>query len=184
MIYKILVAIGMGLLAWLLIESLPRALAFDMQRSDAPITIEADNGLEWDQDKQLYIAKGNALAKQGDSEIHADTLEAYYTETEDGTEIDKMIAVGNVKIVTMNETAVGQKATYDAATGLVRLTGDNVKIIRADSTLSGSLAEVNMNTGVSKLINDNEEGRVRATFSAPQKNKEKDTQATPTEEAQ
>src|SRR5215475_7578577 len=43
-----------------------------------PIDITADSGIEWQQNKQVYIAHGNAVATRGANEVHADTLTAHY----------------------------------------------------------------------------------------------------------
>ena len=45
---------------------------------DRPIEVSADHGIEWQQDAQVYIARGNAMAKRGATEVHADTLIAHY----------------------------------------------------------------------------------------------------------
>ena len=37
-------------------------------------------GIEWQQDAQVYIARGNAVATRGTTEVHADTLIAHYRE--------------------------------------------------------------------------------------------------------
>lgn len=43
-----------------------------------PISIEAEEGIEWQQNNRVYIARGNAKATRGDSTVYADTLTAYY----------------------------------------------------------------------------------------------------------
>src|SRR5579884_2732595 len=45
-----------------------------------PVQIQADSGIEWQQNAHLYIARGNAAAIRGPSELHADTLVAHYRE--------------------------------------------------------------------------------------------------------
>lgn len=47
---------------------------------DGPISIQADSGVEWQQSQRVYIARGNAVAARGNSEVHADTLIAHYRE--------------------------------------------------------------------------------------------------------
>ena len=42
----------------------------------APIEITADTSLEWYRDAKMYIARDNAVAKQGPTELHGDTLTA------------------------------------------------------------------------------------------------------------
>src|SRR5579872_3499682 len=45
-----------------------------------PVQIQADSGIEWDQNAHLYVARGNAVATRGPSEVHADVLIAHYRE--------------------------------------------------------------------------------------------------------
>ena len=45
---------------------------------NAPVTIEASDFLEWDQNKGMYLAEGDAIAVQLDTRISADRLEASY----------------------------------------------------------------------------------------------------------
>src|ERR1700730_17736018 len=64
------------------VGGLPRAVAQGLSLSgvseDRPIEVSADHGIEWQQDAQVYIARGNAMAKRGATEVHADTLTAHY----------------------------------------------------------------------------------------------------------
>ena len=62
-------------------------------------------------------------------------------------------AIGNVKISTPNEVAIGDEAIYYVEKELVRLSG-NVKITRGISQLNGSIAEVNLKTGRSRLLSN------------------------------
>src|ERR1044071_2747738 len=75
--------------------------------NDQPLNIQADSGIEWQQDQKLYIARGNAVATRGASEVRADTLIAYYRETKGAkpnsetntggnTEIYRVVAEGHV----------------------------------------------------------------------------------------
>lgn len=94
------------------------------QSGDKPIEINADQGIEWQQNNKAYIARGNARAAQGDVAVLADTLTAYYRETEtSGTDIWRIDAVGSVRIVTPTQRAFGDKAVYDVGRGILILTG-------------------------------------------------------------
>ena len=48
------------------------------QDRNAPLTIEADDLLEWNQTDGVYTAKGNAVAVQGEAEIRGNLLVATY----------------------------------------------------------------------------------------------------------
>ena len=43
-----------------------------------PVNIEAENGIEWRQNDNVYIARGNVKAVRGRVTLHCDTLYAYY----------------------------------------------------------------------------------------------------------
>ncbi len=85
--------------------------------SEGPLTIEADDGIEWLREQKRYVARGNAVASRGDMKIMADVLSATYAEREgSGQQIQRVEAAGNVRIVTKTETAYGDTAVYTAAT--------------------------------------------------------------------
>lgn len=50
--------------------------------NNKPVNIEADNGIEWQQNNKVYIARGNAKATRGDNSVTADTLYAYYRDAQ------------------------------------------------------------------------------------------------------
>ena len=54
-------------------------LGFDLGGdSKKPMTIEADQGIEWQHTNHVYIARGHATAKRGNGTVTADTLTAHY----------------------------------------------------------------------------------------------------------
>ncbi len=96
--------------------------------SDKPLEIFADDGIEWRREEKLYIAKGNAEAKQGDLTLYADVLRARYTGEGDSGDITKVEASGNVRIVSPDAQVFGQFGVYDIPADVMRLTGDNLKL--------------------------------------------------------
>lgn len=105
--------------------------------SEDPITIDASDGIEWRQDEQVYIARGNAKATRGKLSIGADVLQAHYREGADGsTEVWRIDAVGNVKIESENQTIYGDKGVYLVEGGVFELTGDNLRIIGIGQTVT------------------------------------------------
>ena len=97
--------------------------------SEQPLEITADDGIEWRRKEQLYIASGNARAARGDLVLFADILAAYYREGEDGgTEIYRVEAHGQVRVVSPNETISGNDGYYDVERGVVVLTGDDLRL--------------------------------------------------------
>jgi lipopolysaccharide export system protein LptA len=108
--------------------------AFDLGSGSEPIEISADNGIEWNRDAKTYTARGNAVAAQGNSEIHADTLTASYDSS--SSQIDHVEAEGAVKIINPNQTAYGDHADYDRTKKLLVVTGSALKIESTAETVT------------------------------------------------
>ncbi len=105
--------------------------------SSKPIEVYANQGIEWNQNEKRYIARGNAKAIQGDTTVYADTLTAHYVETQGkGSEITRIEAVGNVKIVSPQQTAYGDRGEYDARKGVLVLTGKALKLVTKDDIVT------------------------------------------------
>lgn len=101
-----------------------QGIGLPTQRRDVPVEIDADDGIEWRQDSQAYIARGNARAKQGDVAVHADRLTAFYKKDKSGkNEVYRFDADGKVRITSPRQTAYGAKGVYDVAKGVMVLTG-------------------------------------------------------------
>jgi outer membrane protein assembly factor BamD len=84
--------------------------------------------------ENLIIFKGNAIARQKDIVIYADSLEAVIIE--DGKGIDRVIAGGNVKIQQGLRVASCQKAVFYNLEQKVVLTGEP-KVSEGDNIVSG-----------------------------------------------
>ena len=139
-------------------------------------TVRAMDSLEYWDKKRLAIAKGNATVQRGEKQVTADTLTIYFSKTKDKSlTANRIEAVGDVKISTPNEVAIGDEAVYYIEKELVTLLG-HVKITRGKSQLNGSIAEVNLKTGRSRLLSksrlDGNE-RVRGLFTRDLKQPEK-----------
>lgn len=116
------------------------------------LTVTATQNLEYWEAKNLAVARGAAVAKSRDRRIAADVISAYVEPSESGkTGLRRVEAFGKVVITTAEDHASGDKAVYDAATGIATLCGD-VEIRRGDNRLRGRCAEVDLNSGVSRLI--------------------------------
>lgn len=116
------------------------------------LTVIATQNLEYWEIKQLAVARGGAVAENGDRKIRADVISAYVESADDGkTELNRVEAIGGVRINTPDDSASGNEAVYDAKSGLATLCGD-VEIRRGPNVLKGKCAEINLNTGVSRLI--------------------------------
>ena len=110
---------------------------------DQPLQIQADFGIEWQQNAHLYVARGNAVATRGDSEVHADMLVAHYrdakgsnTNTGGNTEIYRIEADGHVTLKRNAQTVVGDRAVYDIDRAIAVITGKNLKMTTATDSVS------------------------------------------------
>jgi lipopolysaccharide export system protein LptA len=114
--------------------------------------IAADRQLEYWEQKQMAVARGNAEATREEKRVNADVLAAYFRKDVEGkNRIFRVDAFDSVKIVTSTETATGNRGVYNVESGIATLTG-SVKIERQGNVLTGCRTEVNLNTGISKLF--------------------------------
>jgi lipopolysaccharide export system protein LptA len=126
---------------------------------DGPMRIQADSGIEWQQNQKVYIARGNAVAARGNNEVRADILIAHYRERAGdktgskaeasagstaglggegggGTEIFRVEAVGNVVLKHEASTVTGERAVYDIDQGIAVITGKNLKLTTATDAVT------------------------------------------------
>jgi lipopolysaccharide export system protein LptA len=105
-----------------------------------PLQVQADSGIEWQQDAKAYIARGNAVATRGPTQVHADTLIARYRESKGGgnngntggnTEIYRVEADGHVTMTREGQTIIGDRAVYDLDQALMVVTGKTLKLTTA-----------------------------------------------------
>ena len=105
------------------------AFGLPSDKDGQPVAVEAEQGIEWQQQKQVYIARGNAKATRGEVTVYGQVLMAYYRKTASGgSDIWRLEADGAVKIAATNETARGDKAVYDVDNGIFVLTGKDLKL--------------------------------------------------------
>jgi lipopolysaccharide export system protein LptA len=106
---------------------------FGFDDSGKPIEISAENGIEWRKDERLYIARGNALAVQGDSSVKGDILTAYFGLDD---KIARWVAEGHVEVKNGTSTSYGDIANYDATTKVLVLTGKALKTVTEKETVT------------------------------------------------
>lgn len=105
--------------------------------TDTPIEIFADDGIEWQQDNLVFLAKGNAKAVRGGVTVLADRLTAYYSERTDGTtDIYRLDADGKVRIKSANQTASGDRAVYDVNREILVISGGTPKLVTPRETIT------------------------------------------------
>ena len=96
--------------------------------NDAPIEVYADNGIEWQQDNEVLIARGNARAVRAGVNVYGDVLRAYYRKEDKGggSQLTRLDATGKVRIISPNEQIEGDGAVYDLDKAILVVTGKKV----------------------------------------------------------
>ena len=132
----------------------PPALAqgIDLSRG-GPVEVTARDGMEWRQNEQMVVARGDARAVRGGVTVMADTLIARYRrkpgsaapaagEQPGGAadaganEIYRLEAQGHVRISTATDLAVGDRAVYDIDQAVLVLTGGDLRLTTPQQTLT------------------------------------------------
>ncbi len=148
--------------------------------SSLPIEISADS-LEVAQEEQVATFAGNVDAVQGDLVLSADELKVHYEGKGRGVgmaagssnRIRRIDAEGHVIIASPEETAEGDRGTYDVPAKLVTLEGE-VVLTRGANVIRGERLELDLVTGKSRIVGapasvaDGDQGasgeRVKALF--------------------
>lgn len=128
-----------------LLPSCAMAQAIDFSKG-GPIEVTSSDGMEWRQNEQMVVARGNARAVRGDVTVTTDLLIARYRRKagaapatpaatpgpgapdSGNNEIYRLEAEGNVHIFTSTDLAVGDHATYDIDQAVLLLTGTQLKL--------------------------------------------------------
>lgn len=106
-------------------------------RSNLPITVKS-NELTADNKGKTAIFTGKVVAKQGDVTIFSDKLIVNYAES--GGEVDKVEAIGNVRIVQTNRTGISSQAVYESRDGRITLTGTpDPKVLQGADSVTGRI---------------------------------------------
>ena len=183
------------LIVWLLVWCLPAAPPVAAQgltagaiSEDRPVAISATSGIEWQQDARVYVARGDAIAKRGTTEVHADTLTAHYRPSKTAgsdTEVYRLDADGHVLIKGETQTVVGDQAVWDVdqQTGIVtgkalRLTTPTDVVTARDSLEWYDQKQVAVARGDAVAVRDNAK-RIRADVLTAHMTKAKPGEAKP-----
>lgn len=127
--------------------------------------VTARDQLEFWENQNAAVARGDALIVSNERRLKADTLTAFFKGAAgNAREIERVEAHGNVLVSTATEIVRGDRGVYQSESGIAVLLG-SVKMTRGRSQLNGAYAEVNLKTGVSRLLatapNQANVGRVR-----------------------
>ncbi len=113
--------------------------------------ITAEQQIEFWPKRQTLIAQGNASAIQGENQLNAETLTAFFERDENGrSRLTRVEAFENVRVITPDELLKANRAVYNIESGIATLVG-SVKITRGSNQMNGCTAEINMKQGVSTL---------------------------------
>ena len=115
-------------------------------------TVTARDSLEWYDDKQLAVARGDAVAIRDGKRLRGDVLTAEVVKDQnDSSHISRIDAQGNVLVASQDQIARGDTGVYNLDTGIATLAG-RVTLTRADNELRGQYAVVDLNNNVSRLL--------------------------------
>jgi lipopolysaccharide export system protein LptA len=115
-------------------------------------TLTARDSLEWYDDQQLAVARGDALAIREGKRLRGDVLTAVVVKTaNEASHISRVDAQGNVLVASQDQIARGDAGVYNVDTGIATITG-RVTLTRADNELRGQYAVVDLNNNVSHLL--------------------------------
>jgi len=139
------------------IASPARAQQLDMTRG-GPMEITATEGLEWHQNEQQVVARGDARVVRGNVTITADKMIAYYRKKSTSSavpeqpreqraampgmpgggsnEIYRVEAIGRVHIYTATDNVWGGRAIYDMDQAVMLMTGGGLKLTTPNQTLT------------------------------------------------
>lgn len=98
------------------------------------ITLHADNGVEYHQNEQKLVAKGNAVASKDNMQIKADRLTAFYA-PQTKNKISRVTADGKVEMKSDQTEAFGTRLDYQNSTGVAILSGNPAHIKTPDADI-------------------------------------------------
>jgi lipopolysaccharide export system protein LptA len=116
-------------------------------------TVTARDSLEYWQDKDMAVARGNAkVVKVNGNTLEGDLIGGHFGKDAHGATILKTIeSKGNVVVTTTSDVVHGDEGVYDLIAKRTVLFG-NVRATHGSSTIEGASAEVNMDTGISQVF--------------------------------
>jgi len=116
-----------------------QSLNLATKENDQPIEITADNGIEWQRDKQIMIASGKAKASRGEASVEADELRAFYKKNKNGSSnLFRLDAIGRVKITSPSQKLTGETGVYDLIKGILILKGKKVSLISGKNIITAN----------------------------------------------
>jgi len=142
-------------LAFVPVAGSAQQVVFGGLRADtkAPVEITSDT-LRVNQETGLAVFSGNVHASQGEMRMTTNELTVEYM-AEDRSKIHRLLAAGDVILVSPTEQAESKNAVYDVTTGQMVMTGD-VLLTQGKNVMTGPRLDVDLETGTGEM-----QGRVR-----------------------
>lgn len=109
--------------------------AAQSDRSSKPISVKAD-ALTADNKGKTAVFTGRVVARQDDVTIYAEKLIVYYGEQQD--QVDKVEAIGSVRILQTNRIGTGGHALYENKVGKITLS-INPKVTQDKDSVTGKV---------------------------------------------
>jgi lipopolysaccharide export system protein LptA len=142
-----------------------------------PMEITADN-MNFDQDRQVIVFKGDVHAVREDIDIRARTVTVHLKDAPGqerqsataGGEIDKIVAEGEVHINQGERKGESSLATYHADRGLLVMEGDPV-LMEGDNRIAGKIVRLYLRENRSEIEGGNGK-RVEALIFTPREMEE------------
>ena len=132
------IVLGIGSCIILIVPALAQTASGNSTAAPLPITIEANDSLEWNQTDGSYIAKGDAYVEQGQANISASHIIANYATDGETRDITQVTATGSVTYIEGENTAKGDKLDYNLTSNLYVLTGKNASVTGPKGTMTAT----------------------------------------------
>ncbi|HEY5523496.1 MAG TPA: lipopolysaccharide transport periplasmic protein LptA [Desulfuromonadaceae bacterium] len=144
--------------------AIPAAPPAHKDRSSLPITVKS-NEMTADNKGKTAIFSGKVVAKQGDITIFSDKLVVEYSDKNGG--VEKVEALGNVRIVQLNRTGFADQALYESRNGRIVLTG-TPRVVQGSDSISGKVITYYVDDERSEVSSGGDpKARVEAVINPP-----------------
>ncbi|MDD2310647.1 MAG: lipopolysaccharide transport periplasmic protein LptA [Desulfuromonadaceae bacterium] len=149
-------------------SSVYAATPLHKDRANLPITVKS-NEMTADNKGKTAIFSGKVVAKQGDITIFSDKLVVLYAD--EAGDVEKIEALGNVRIVQQNRTGFAARAIYDSRNGRIVLTG-SPRVVQGSDSLSGKVITYYVDDEKSEVTSGGDpKARVEAVITPPARKK-------------
>jgi lipopolysaccharide export system protein LptA len=116
-------------------------------------TLTARDSIEWYDNRQLGVARGDAVDDHDGKHIAADVLIATFVRGVHGEDshVSRIDAQGHVVITSKDQIGRGDSGVYDVKSGIVTLE-NHVRLTRGQNQLDGAYGVVDVNRNIGHLL--------------------------------